>query len=51
MKDYANIKFVETLGEYYYSTNRNDTDYDGINTSNALKQKKKRVITYTIYIP
>lgn len=47
MKEYANVLFVETLGEYSYNTNRNDEDYNDLNTSDALKQKKKRVITYT----
>lgn len=47
---YKNRKFVETIGEYTYSSNQanNDGTEDGSLVSSLVKEKKKRVIIYTL---
>lgn len=46
---YNNKKFVETVGEYTYSSSQANSDTeDGSSISNLVKQKKKRVIIYTL---
>lgn len=46
---YKNSKFIETIGEYEYSSSQaNDSDTeDGSNISSLVKNKKKRVIIFT----
>lgn len=45
---YANRKFVETIGEYTYSSNQADSTEDGSTVSSLVKPKKKRVIIFTL---
>ena len=46
---YKDAKFVETIGEYTYSSNQeNDSDTeDGSSISSLVKEKKKRIIIFT----
>lgn len=43
IKKYKNSKFVETTGEYVYSSDADQSDIAGV-----AKEKKKRVITFTL---
>lgn len=43
IQKYKNSKFIETTGEYVYSS-----DADKSETASAIKEKTKRVITYTL---
>ena len=47
---YKNAKFIETIGEYEYSSNQeNNSDTEDGSTINSLvKKKKKRVIIFTL---
>ena len=48
IKNNIGKQFVETIGEYDYKSNQiNDTE-DGSSISSLVKQKKKRIIIYTI---
>ena len=44
---YSNTKFVETIGEYAYSSNQAKDTEDGSAVSSLVKQKKKRIIIFT----
>lgn len=52
IKKYANKKFVETIGEYEYSSsqaNSYDTeDEEGSTVNSLVKAKKKRIIIFTL---
>lgn len=45
---YKNAKFVETVGEYTYSSSQADNTEDGSTVNSLVKQKKKRVIIFTL---
>lgn len=46
---YKNNKFVETIGEYTYSgTQASNTEENGSSINSLVKQKKKRVIIFTL---
>ena len=45
---YANDKFVETVGEYTYNSSQTDSTEDGSSISSLVKEKKKRVIIFTL---
>lgn len=45
---YAKEKFVETIGEYTYSSRQTDSTEDGSTVSSLVKPKKKRVIIFTL---
>ena len=44
---YRNTRFVETIGEYAYSSSQEQNTEDGSSISSLVKQKKKRIITFT----
>lgn len=44
LEEHKNDKFIESLGEYTY----NEKDTDEGNSDNLTKNKKKRVIIYTL---
>lgn len=50
--EYRNSKFIEDLGEYTYNTNTTTNDADDTSdytdSSSSIKEKKKRVIIYTL---
>lgn len=51
MEQYKNKQFLETIGEYAYSstqTNANNDTQDGSSISSLVKQKKKRIIIFTL---
>lgn len=48
IKDYKNLKFKETLGEYKYNQYNSTEDKDTENISTLLKNRKKRVIIYQL---
>ena len=52
IEKYKNKKFVETVGEYKYSSNQaNSTDtedQDGSIINSLVKEKNKRIIIYTL---
>lgn len=45
---YKNSKFVETIGEYTYNSTQTDSTEDGSSISSLVKEKKKRVIIFTL---
>lgn len=45
---YKNDKFVETVGEYTYSSSQTDSTEDGSIVNSLVKEKKKRVIIFTL---
>lgn len=45
---YKNKKFVETVGEYTYSSSQASDTEDGSTISSLAKQKKKRIIIFTL---
>ena len=45
---YKNSKFVETIGEYTYNSTQTDSTEDGSSISSLVKDKKKRVIIFTL---
>lgn len=45
---YKNAKFVETVGEYTYSSSQTDSTEDGSSINSLVKEKKKRVIIFTL---
>lgn len=51
IKDYSNAKFVETIGEYTYSSSQADSDdtedEEGSTINSLVKEKKKRIIIFT----
>ena len=44
---YRNTRFVETIGEYTYSSSQQQDTEDGSAISSLVKQKKKRIIIFT----
>ena len=51
MEQYKNKQFLETIGEYKYSStqsNANNDTQDGSSISSLVKQKKKRIIVFTL---
>lgn len=48
IKKYKNKKFVETIGEYTYNSTQTDSTEDGSSISSLVKEKKKRVIIFTL---
>lgn len=48
IRKYANSKFVETVGEYIYSSSQQNSTEDGSSISSLVKDKKKRVIIFTL---
>lgn len=48
IEKYKNSKFVETIGEYTYSSTQTDSTEDGSSISSLVKEKKKRVIIFTL---
>ena len=51
IEQYKNKQFLETIGEYAYSstqTNANNDTQDGSSISSLVKQKKKRIIIFTL---
>lgn len=51
MEQYKNKQFLETIGEYAYSStqsNANNDTQDGSSISSLVKQKKKRIIIFTL---
>ena len=49
INEYKNSKFIETIGEYEYSSSQaNDSDTeDGSSINSLVKNKKKRIIIFT----
>lgn len=45
---YKDKKFVETIGEYTYNSTQTDSTEDGSSISSLVKEKKKRVIIFTL---
>lgn len=45
---YKDKKFVETIGEYTYNSNQANGTEDGSSISSLVKEKKKRVIIFTL---
>lgn len=45
---YKNSKFVETTGEYTYSSSQANSTEDGSTINSLVKEKKKRVIIFTL---
>lgn len=52
IKEYNNAKFVETIGEYTYSSSQADNysteDEEGSTINSLVKEKKKRIIIFTL---
>lgn len=48
MNKYKNEKFVETIGEYTYSSSQTEDTEDGSSISSLAKEKKKRIIIFTL---
>ena len=53
IKNYRNKKFIENLGEYTYNANSEETNdsghtFDYTDSTTLVKNKKKRVIIYTL---
>lgn len=48
IEKYKNSKFVETIGEYTYNSTQTDSTEDGSSISSLVKEKKKRVIIFTL---
>lgn len=51
IEQYKNKQFLETIGEYEYSStqsNANSDTQDGSSISSLVKQKKKRIIIFTL---
>lgn len=44
---YKNAKFIETIGEYTYSSSQANSTEDGSTINSLVKEKKKRVIIFT----
>ncbi len=47
INQHRNTKFVETIGEYNYSSNQANDTQDGSTVSSLVKEKKKRIIIFT----
>jgi len=48
IEQYKEVKFVETVGEYTYSSVQSDDTEDGSSVSTLVKEKKKRMIIFTL---
>ncbi len=51
IEEYKNSQFLETIGEYAYNStqsNTNNSTEDGSSISSLVKQKKKRIIIFTL---
>lgn len=48
IEKYKNSKFVETIGEYTYDSTQTGSTEDGSSISSLVKEKKKRVIIFTL---
>lgn len=48
IEKYSNRKFVETVGEYTYSSKQSNSDDTEDEEENIVKEKKKRIIIFTL---
>lgn len=48
VQKYASSEFVETVGEYTYSSNQASSTEDGSSINSLVKERKKRVIIFTL---
>lgn len=48
IKEYSGRKFIETIGEYQYSSSQAENTEDGSSVSTLVKKKNKRIIIFTL---